>query len=242
MKIRNGFVSNSSSSSFIISDKNFASVRQLTVYMINKQIQEYADEIGDVLLLKEPNSPKEISWNERTQKEISWSEKAIESRKEFIKRLENIDEDHPISFPSCNYDTYIRKIGDCFLVATCNNTEWDLYDYSSKITDSAKDTLKELLKNYSEQSDDYRTILGLIEEDYYSDGYFVFGKDFYDLNKQIIGIETYDNCANTDMVKHDYEETHLWDTLQFGKICLKCSPLPKRKDKLNNINKLTENE
>ena len=45
MKIRNGFVSNSSSSSFIISVDSFPSVRELAKYMIKRKIKD--DESDD---------------------------------------------------------------------------------------------------------------------------------------------------------------------------------------------------
>ena len=47
MKIRNGFVSNSSSSSFIISENNFKSVRDLATYMIIQELKDNEEDYDD---------------------------------------------------------------------------------------------------------------------------------------------------------------------------------------------------
>ena len=220
MKIRNGFVSNSSSSSFVISTDRFPTVRSLAKYMIKKKIKE--EDYNDY----DNNTWKEDSHN--------WDKK-------YLKRLNNIDENAPVSFPSCNYDTYIRKIGDCYLVATCNNTDWNLYSYNtSMLTEKAKVALKELKKSYSKGSDDRREIKDILNgEIFYS-----FGSDFYDLNEQIIGVETYDYCPNT--TNHN-NYTHLWNTLTHGKICLKCEEIRKEKlgilkEKIETLNSISDED
>jgi len=212
MKIRNGFVSNSSSSSFIISVNDFPTVRSLAKYMLKRKIAEYDDYYDE---------DKEDIFD-----------------KTLIKKLKNIDENQNVSFPSCNYDTYIRKVDDCYLVATCNNTDWDLNEYNIRLTDNAKEELTRIRDNYPKGSDDYERIDDLIEngDRYYE--FSSFGKDFYDLDKELIGVETWDYCPN-----HKEKWGHnLWDTLKYGKICLECSPYLKRKDKLENINKVSDNE
>lgn len=209
MKLRNGFVSNSSSSSFIISNKKFKTVRSLATYMIKQKIKERRYE-------------PEPEFNDYD--------------KQYIKRLQNIDKNKDVSFPSCNYDTYIRKVGDQYLVATCNNTDWDLYDYSTKLSDKAKEELEKLKNLYPKGSDDIQEIENILDGE--SDEFYLFGNDYYDLNKEIIGVETYDYCENHNN-KYMY---HLWNTQKYGKICLECSPLLKRKDKLDVLNKISENE
>ena len=208
MKIRNGFVSNSSSSSFIISDQNFPTVRSLAIYMLNQQIKERRYE--------------------------RYSNKWIKYDKQYIKNLEKIDENQPVSFPSCNYDTYIRKVGDCYLVATCNNTDWDLDDYSTRLSDEAKKELNEIKNYYNEGTYEHTQIMNLLYGNSYYSEFSSFGKDFYDLNKKIIGVETFDNCPKC--------QEYMWNTPKFGKICLNCNPYFHRKDKLNIINKTEENE
>lgn len=211
MKIRNGFVSNSSSSSFIISVNDFPTVRSLAKYMLKRKIAEYE------------------YYNDNDNDTFD---------KNLIKKLKNIDENQNVSFPSCNYDTYIRKVGNCYLVATCNNTDWDLNEYNIRLTDNAKEELTRIRDNYPKGSDDYERIDDLIEngDRYYE--FSSFGKDFYDLDKELIGVETWDYCPN-----HKEKWGHnLWDTLKYGKICLECSPYLKRKEKLENINKVSDNE
>ena len=193
MKIRNGFVSNSSSSSFIISDENFSSVRDLATYMIKQKIKESVDYAND----------GDGDYLEYTEHD-----------KQYIENLKNVDENHPISFPSCNYDTYIRKVGDCYIVSTCNNTDWDLYEYTTRLTDNAKKVLKELLSVYNEGSSDYNTVVDLLDEHYYDDIYN-FGIDFYDLNKKIVGVEVYESCPNCSKPGE-----YMWKVPNFGKICL----------------------
>ena len=216
MKIRNGFVSNSSSSSFIISDKKFPTVRSLATYMLKQKI-------------------KESRYNRE--------EEYINYDKEYINNLQNVDENYPVSFPSCNYDTYIRKIGDCYLVATCNNTDWNLYSYNtSMLTEKAKVALKELKKSYSKGSDDRREIKDILNGEISE--FYSFGSDFYDLNEQIIGVETYDYCPNT--TNHN-NYTHLWNTLTHGKICLKCEEIRKEKlgilkEKIETLNSISDED
>lgn len=212
MKIRNGFVSNSSSSSFIISVNDFPTVRSLATYMLNKKIEEY-EEYRDHDEYDEDDYDKTL-----------------------IERLQNIDEDQSLSFSSCNYDTYIRKIKDCYLVATCNNTSWDLVDYTTRLTKNDIEELKKLQNTYIKNSDDYENIQTIIDGEYYE--FYAFGNDFYSLDKELIGIETYEYCPN-----HEHQWGYnLWDLPKYGKICLSCSPLLKRKEKLENINNISENE
>ena len=218
MKIRNGFVSNSSSSSFIISDKHFPTVRSLAIYMLNKKIEDYESDFDE------------------EEKEENYYDKLL------ITRLSNVDENDPVSFSSCNYDTYIKKVADCYLVSTCNNTRWELYDYTTSLTESAINELKEIQKNYIESDDDdYNTIENILDNDY---DFSSFDNDYYSLDKEIIGVETYDYCPNHDKEIHkkDYSP-YLWNTKKWGVVCLKCNPYIKRKDKLDAINKCkTDNE
>lgn len=86
MKIRCGFVSNSSSSSFVIS-KGKASIDSIAKFMIGTM----------------------DSWNKR-------------KRDKWIRNLEKRpDKTLGITFPSCNYDTYITEDEKFFYISTCWN-------------------------------------------------------------------------------------------------------------------------
>lgn len=212
MKIRSGFVSNSSSSSFIISNKNFPNVRSLATYMLKKKIRETSD-----------------------YHDYDWKDESINDDKKFIKKLKDLDENQSVCFPSCNYDTYIKKIGDQYFVATCNNTNWDLNSYSEKLSENTKEALNDLLNTYDESSNEYENIYDILNSRY--NEFYHIDNDYYDLRHDIIGIETYDYCPNVD--NHN-SYTHLWQTRKYGKICLICNPVLKRKEKLEEINKLSK--
>lgn len=92
MKTREGFVSNSSSSSFILKvGEPFDTIKELAKYMIQKR---------------------------------EWDSDA-----ETIKKLELCPDNKNVTFKSCNYDTFIAKIDDYFLIETCHNHYWDLDDF-----------------------------------------------------------------------------------------------------------------
>ncbi len=108
MKIRNGFVSNSSSSSFIINGK----INNVANSMLGTVMEDY------------------FTWDgTKTNKK----EKALYAtwKKNLAMALENKDVQDGkigITMPSCNYDTYILKVNDEIHVSTCRNHNWDL-DY-----------------------------------------------------------------------------------------------------------------
>ena len=196
MKIRNGFVSNSSSSSFIISNEKFPTLRNLAKFMIKKR--------------------------------------GNEDDKELIEKLKNIDENQSVSFNSYGDTTFIDKADDCYLVSTCNNIDWNLYGYMTRLSENAKDYLINKLNDYSPGSDEYDMIERVLdgEREFYS-----FGNNYYNLEKEVIGLETWDHCNNKSC------DCHMWDTTKFGKICLVCNPILKRKEKLEKINNIyTEEE
>ena len=107
MKIRQGFVSNSSSSSFVIPvSKKFPDVVKLGDYMIDIMINEHMSE-------RDSDNKYYQSYLDRKN-----------NIKDFLKKQEN--KDFPICFHSCNEDTFIVREDDYFLVQTCNNHKWKL--------------------------------------------------------------------------------------------------------------------
>jgi hypothetical protein len=98
MKIRSGFVSNSSSSSFLVPLDKFKNVFDLARKMIalrNKDWNEDGFETGPELF-------------------------------EVIDDLEQsgMDPNTSVSFPTTNYNTWIIQTPDGYLVDTCNNHDW----------------------------------------------------------------------------------------------------------------------
>jgi hypothetical protein len=95
MKIRHGFVSNSSTTSFAVHVSEYASVFDVVCAMIPKR--EYPEDADEKLI-------KEIKHH-------------------LYSGL--ITKDTPLIFSSCNYDTHIIKHGEYYLIATCHNHPFD---------------------------------------------------------------------------------------------------------------------
>jgi len=98
MKKRNGFVSNSSSSSFII---GHGEIDTVATDMLNTLINDDSEW---------PRSDIANEWKSNLSKAL---------------KMEKVKNGSiGITFPSCNYDTYIVKEGNRIYVSTCNNTDW----------------------------------------------------------------------------------------------------------------------
>lgn len=125
MKTRNGFVSNSSSSSFIVSTKDFDSPLDVAMYMITIRRDKRLEENGQW-------SAASAAYNEELIAEIDEIKRSAIN----YRRL-------PVHFNSCNYDTYIAAFRDGFHVSTCNNEPWDNFgSYYDDYFDSENDPVR----------------------------------------------------------------------------------------------------
>lgn len=91
MKYRQGFDSNCSSMSFVVSKEEFATMKDLAEAMINFMAKEDPDFYGG------------------------------ERQSRFLRQLKKAPETDGLVFASCNYDTYIFDDGYQYFVDTCNN-------------------------------------------------------------------------------------------------------------------------
>jgi len=121
MKKRSGFVSNSSSSSFVLQAGPY------TVFDYALEMLQVQNEYNNDLECKE-ECDEEL-------KTMDVLRIALQFRK--------IDYDTSIAFRSCNYDTYITKRGDKVVVNTCNNVPWESHSnvLQQCITDTVSDDM-----------------------------------------------------------------------------------------------------
>ncbi len=94
MKIRRGFISNSSSSNFIVNN-TYKTVFDLAIAMLEIRNEDYSD------------------WNKKEREQFLTEIPNINKT--------NKDPDSSIYFSTCNYDTYIKKVLGYYIVTTCNN-------------------------------------------------------------------------------------------------------------------------
>lgn len=102
MKYRQGFDSNCSSMSFVVSKAEFKTMKDLAEAMINYMFK-IEQEDNDFYPEKE--------------------------RKEYLKALKEAPDGEGLEFASCNYNTYIYELNGKYFVDTCNNhNSWDFLD------------------------------------------------------------------------------------------------------------------
>lgn len=99
MKIRSGFVSNSSSASYMIDDSAYQDVFTLALAMLR---------------IRNEDSEDNNDWNGESAKIVSAYSYGI-------------DPNRPVMFPTCNYDTYIMRKNGYYIIETCNNHDFGSY-------------------------------------------------------------------------------------------------------------------
>jgi len=195
MKIRNGFVSNSSSSSFIIRlDENFPDTLSIAKSMLNNKYDEYSDydDIDD-------------DWWKPSKK------RAFRN----LKKLRKEDDPYiPIYFKSCNYDTYIIPLTNNYvLVETCNNTIWDIEESINSI----KNIPTEVMEKYPNSEWEWGELYIVTDkvDEYGENISVIYDHPFYLIENGIELIntskyKTCDKCYGEIWVFNDFE------------VCVKC--------------------
>ena len=179
MKLRNGFVSNSSSSSFILTTE--------------KSVLEYA-----IKMVKVRNDDSDY-----------WDNGLLENLEELMQD-KDYDPDTSISFNTCNYETYIKRIDDYVYITTCNNHSF--YDTLCDFT--AKPSEKILMKIFGEVPD---------EIDYGLSELHIMGEYFF----PELGITaSHPKRQDRDYVCAEFCEVCWHFVYQIGdkKFCPKCHP------------------
>lgn len=120
MKIRNGFISNSSSSSFILERRT---VYQVASYMLERVINDSRDIDFDAPKRKLTKSQQKAQKEEEAQYRM-WERNLRKAAK-----MQDVkDGKIGVVMPSCNYETYIIKKDDLIYISTSHNHEWDFAD------------------------------------------------------------------------------------------------------------------
>lgn len=103
MKIRSGFVSNSSSSSFLLDAKKSTTAQIAVIMMYQIQFERSKYECDE-----DPETSQDF------KDALTW----LENNKDF---------NDPVMLPwSCNYESFIWIDGDKICVDTCNNHDWSI--------------------------------------------------------------------------------------------------------------------
>jgi hypothetical protein len=115
MKIRNGFVSNSSSSSFMIQGGDIA---ETSMSMLRTIIADFKG--------FDPKKERD------TKRYKIW----MANLKTALKNKDVKDGKIGITMPSCNYETYLILCQGYLYITTCNNHHWDIDDRNYEDSDN----------------------------------------------------------------------------------------------------------
>ena len=133
MKLRKGFVSNSSSSSYLVPLEAFKDVFDLAAQMIAIRDAEWGDEDRG-------------EWAKEFKKKPSLVGKLARLREQ------GMDPNTPVQFHTCNFNTWILRTEQGFLVDTCNTHDWD--ELMRKANAKWADSHHELLAEYAYPEDE----------------------------------------------------------------------------------------
>lgn len=115
MKTRQGFVSNSSSSSFIIKRGN---IEDVSLDMLDVIIENFEEGLSARELKKAKAEHKRWRAN----------------LKSALKNKDVKEGKIGVTMPSCNYDTYLVIDGGDLYITTCNNYQWNINDINREET------------------------------------------------------------------------------------------------------------
>ena len=133
MKYRQGFDSNCSSMSFVVSKDEFETMKDLAKAMIDFMFKTEQEDYPDLYPEKE--------------------------RKEYLKALEEAPDGEGLMFASCNYDTFIYEGDVKYFVSTCNNHDmWSFLE--GKMNMMPDFTIKESFYNIHNKESKVETIHG----------------------------------------------------------------------------------
>ncbi len=132
MKIRHGFVSNSSSSSFMI---HAGDIEETAHSMLDTIIDDFSDWDKDL-------KPTSFKGRKRRYEYKTWRTNLAKA----LKKKDVLSGKIGIAMPSCNYDTYMILKDNCLYIATCNNHSWDIESHDREDSvdhDKINDLIKE---------------------------------------------------------------------------------------------------
>lgn len=132
MKIRNGFISNSSSCSFIVSTKEFPTTIDLAEFMVENRYEYKKEDYKDNIEYIKSHPDVRNDTIEETEKWMKENEEIYGVLKKNLNlvKIAKEDDNPNLAFKSVNFDTFIKQIEvegiKYFYVSTCNNVTWEI--------------------------------------------------------------------------------------------------------------------